>query len=186
MKLLTLIVLLTCSNLFAKNLHLIQEKSDTGFAIYRTGKLKYHDMKELCRLGVEEIMVLSGNAQSYEERYSDACPTLKVIYNQQQKARIPLTESFLNEFDNWVQAAMEQGKKIAFRCNCGCHRTGRLAAYYQMKYQGLSAKDAKIIMKKHGKWMLFFRFLYPQVDALYDYINNRDCSTYAKYCVTQN
>lgn len=170
-------------NVFAKNLHLIQENNETGFAIYRTGKPNYWDMKKFCELGIEEIMVLSGNAEQFEGRHKEACPNLKVIYNEKQKAKIPLTRSFLNFFDNWVQEAQAKGKKIAFRCNCGCHRTGRLAAYYQMKYQGLSAKDAKILMKKHGKWMVFFRFLYPQVDALNNFIKDEECSTYDNYCV---
>lgn len=177
------ISLFLVSSVFAKNLHLIEESAN-GFAIYRTGKpKKLKEMKKLCKLGIEEIMVLSGNAQEYEEEHREGCPSLKVIYNQRQKAKIPVTKDFLEFFDNWVDEARKSGKKIAFRCNCGCHRTGRLAAYYQMKYQGLTAKDAKIIMKKHGKYMFLFPFLRPQVDALQDYIFGRECSVDEEYCV---
>lgn len=36
-------------------------------------------------------------------------------------------------------------------------------------------------MKKHGKWMVFFKFLYPQVDALDNLIKDEECSTYNNY-----
>jgi hypothetical protein len=169
---------------FAKlNLHVIDTDPETGFAIYRTSKPDSEGMKELCDAGITEIMVMSGNAVDFEQLYSADCPGLKVIFDKQMKAKLPMSESFLNKFDTWVKDAQEKGKKIAFRCNCGCHRTGRLAAYYQMKYQRLSAVDAKIIMKKHGKFMFLFPYLKPQVDALKDYIMGRECSTKEKYCV---
>ena len=84
-------------------------------------------MKKFCELGIEEIMVLSGNAEQFEVRHKEACPNLKVIYNEKQKA--------------------------------------------------------KILMKKHGKWMVFFKFLYPQVDALDNLIKDEECSTCNNYCV---
>lgn len=171
---------------FGANTHLIDANSETGFAIYRTSKPKAKEMRELCRLGIEEIMVMSGNAEQFENKYSKYCPSLKVIYNKKQKAKIPMEASFLAEFDAWVKDSQEKGKKIAFRCNCGCHRTGRLAAYYQMKYQGLSAVDAKIIMKKHGKYMFLFGYLKPQVDALKEFIDGKECTKRSKYCVVKD
>jgi protein-tyrosine phosphatase len=129
-------------------------------------------------------MVLSGNAEEYEDQMQDFCPSLKVIYNKKQSHAVPLTKIFLEDFDNWIQSAQKEGKKIAFRCNCGCHRTGRLAAYYQMKYQNIPMADALAIMNKHGKYMLFFPSLKPQVKALNDYINGSPCSTKERYCVT--
>lgn len=167
------------------NLHLIQADPETGFAIYRTARPNARHMRQFCKLGIEEMMVLSGNAEDYEFKYQEHCPGLKVIYNKRQRARVAITADFLEFFDKWVQEAKAQGKKIAFRCNCGCHRTGRLAAYYQMKYQGLTTKDAQIIMRKHGKWMFLFRTLWPQVAAMNDYINGRACSTRKKYCVKE-
>ncbi len=178
-----LLALFSLSAFAGLNLHVIDEDPETGFAIYRTSKPDSEGMRELCNKGITEIMVMSGNASEYEDFYSSDCPNLKVTYNKQMKAKVPMSASFLKEFDAWVEDAQKNGKKIAFRCNCGCHRTGRLAAYYQMKYQRLSAIDAKIIMKKHGKFMFLFPYLKPQVDALKDYIMGRECSTKQKYCV---
>lgn len=189
MKLQVVVLLLTfySVNIFATNLHLIDKDNSTGFAIYRTSKpKKIRDMKELCRLGVEEIAVLSGNADDYEEMNREGCPNLKVVYNEKQSAKIAISKSFLDWFDSWVEEARRTGKKIAFRCNCGCHRTGRLAAYYQMKYQGLTSTDAKILMKKHGKWMFLHKGLWPQVTAMEDYIEGRKCTTRQKFCVNLN
>lgn len=165
------------------NTHLIDEDYESGYAIYRVSKPSFKDMKKFCDLGIEEMVVLSGNADSYEVKNQAGCPGLKVVYNEKQSSKIPLTSSFLEWFDSWVAEAKRVGKKIAFRCNCGCHRTGRLAAYYQMKFQNLTATDAKAILKKHGKYMFLFRHLYPQVYALKDYIRGVDCSQKSKYCV---
>lgn len=167
------------------NLQLIQEDVESGFAIYRTSRPDARHMREFCKLGIEEMVVLSGNAEDWEFKYQEHCPNLKVVYNKRQRARVAITSDFLEFFDNWVKEAKAKGKKIAFRCNCGCHRTGRLAAYYQMKYQGLTVKDAQIIMKKHGKWMFLFRSLWPQVAAMNDYIYGRECSTRRKFCVKE-
>lgn len=185
-----LLVVFTLTTLFSStsyarknNLHLIQEDKSSGFAIYRTSRPNRKHMRKFCELGIEEIMVLSGNAKDYEFKYQDECPNLKVVYNKSQSARTPVTGDFLTDFDNWVMDAKKNGKKIAFRCNCGCHRTGRLAAYYQMKYQGLTVKDAQTLMKKRGKWMFLFKTLWPQVKAMNDYINGQECSVSKKYCV---
>lgn len=165
------------------NLHLIDSNVNTGFALYRLGAPDEFGVKQLCNLGVSEIVVMSGNAADYEEKYKAACPSLKVVYNELQDAQVPATKDFLNFFDNWIQEAQAKGKKVAFRCNCGCHRTGRLAAYYQMKYQGMSIEDATILMNKHGKYMIFLRFLEGQVLGLYDYIKGRPCNLGDKYCI---
>lgn len=167
----------------ANNLHLIDTDPQTGFAIYRTGEPSKKEIKELCKLGITEIAVLSGNAKDVEMKYASACPTLKVVYNVKQDADVPVTEKFLNDFDTWVTESHKAGKKIAFRCSCGCHRTGRLAAYYQMKYQGMTAKQAIDVMNDLGKWMWFHPELKPQVLALNDYIHGKSCSTKQKYCV---
>jgi hypothetical protein len=185
----TLIFTIIFSTLFignakANNLHLIDSKPN-GFAIYRSGQPKEKDMKELCQKGIQEMAVLAGTAEQYEYKYQSACPTLKVVLNEKQDSQIPLTESFLIGFDKWVQDAQAQGKVIAFRCSCGCHRTGRLAAYYQMKYQGLSVKEAIKIMNKLGKWMFLHPELKPQVQALNDYLSGKPCSVEEEYCVSK-
>jgi hypothetical protein len=177
-----LIFTLPCTAL-SINLHII-DQLDNGFGIYRTGLPTKADIKKMCDMGITEMMVMSGNAQDAELKYQDECPQLKVVYNQKQSPKVTLTKDFLNFFDQWVETARAEGKKIAFRCNCGCHRTGRLAAYYQMKYQNLYYDDAIAIMKKHGKFMIFYRYLDYQVKALFDYIQGQECSQKPRYCIS--
>jgi protein-tyrosine phosphatase len=177
------LLLLFPATLFANNLHLIDSSDQNGFAIYRMGKPDESDTAELCKLGIQEVMVLSGDAKNHEYKYQSACPTLKVVYDTEQSVGAALDRTFLDKFDKWVQEAQVLGKKIAFRCSCGCHRTGRLAAYYQMKYQNLTKDDATAIMNEHGKVMFFHPSLKPQVQALRDYIKGSPCTVEAKYCV---
>lgn len=182
LKLFVLLSVFSPSAAVSTNLYLIE--SDTnGFAIYRSGKPDRDDMAEYCELGIEEMMVLSGNAEDHEFKYAGECPSLTVIYNHKQDEGVPVTESFLERFDDWVMRAKEEGRKIAFRCNCGCHRTGRLAGYYQMKYLGLSYEDAKELMMERGKWMFFYPGLTQQLRAMADYVAGQPCSTKSKYCV---
>ncbi len=118
-----------------------------GFKMVRTGRPKFKGFQEMCKLGVRRMIVMSGNG-SVEENFAKTpwaqkeCPGFKVIYNQQQKTAVPLSKDFLNEFDKVVEQAKKDGVGVAFRCNCGCHRTGRLAAYYRMKYLKKSAEDS--------------------------------------------
>ncbi len=186
MKLFTLLFLaLYLSLAFAaepNNLHLIQ-KTPNGYALYRASKPYAEDMKTFCKLGITEMMVLSGSAEEHEFKYQRFCPTLKVIYNVAQDARTPLQAGFLNSFDKWVQSSQAAGKKIAFRCECGCHRTGRLAAYYEMKYKGLTLDQALSNMNRLGRYMHVFPELPFQVKSMQDFMRERPCSVDKKYCV---
>lgn len=184
MKLLTVLffILASLSATAANNLHLIQS-APNGFAIYRASNPDANDVKTFCDLGISEIMVLSGNAEEAEFKYQAACPTLKVVYNQKQNSKIPLDKNFLDGFDNWVKTSQAAGRKIAFRCACGCHRTGRLAAYYEMKFKGLSLNAALENMNRFGKYMYLFPQLVPQVKSLKDYIEGSACSVEPRHCV---
>ncbi len=166
---------------FGKNLHLIDQLPN-GFKIYRSGAPSENDLREYSELGIEEIAVLSGDAGRRESRFQRLVPDLEVVYNEKQDDEIPLTNAFLEWFDDWVTEAREEGKVIAFRCRCGCHRTGRLAAYYQMRYQGLGAEAAIGIMNQLGRNMFLHPGLEPQVRALEDYIQGRPCSQEQKFC----
>lgn len=167
------------------NTHLIDRDPSTGFEIYRSSKPnKAADFKKLCAAGVREMMVLDGTGAVDEAMAAKYCPGFKVVYNVEQRTKTPLTAEFLAKFDEWVAASRAAGKKIAFRCNCGCHRTGRLAAYYQMKYQGLSTAQAIDQMYKYGKYMFLFPYLKPQVRALGDFVASKPCSQGKSYCVT--
>jgi protein-tyrosine phosphatase len=167
---------------FGKNLHLIEELPN-GFKIYRSGEPSKAGLKEYERLGIQEMAVLSGDADRHEKKYTDLAPGLTVVYDYKQDADIPLTVSFLEWFGQWVEDARASGKIIAFRCQCGCHRTGRLAAYYQMKYQNLTVDDAWVLLDKYGRNMWLHRNLKHQIRALKDYINKQPCSEDPKHCV---
>jgi protein-tyrosine phosphatase len=165
------------------NFHLVESDAGTGFAVYRTSKPDREDMRRFCELGITEMLVLSGNADKHELKYAAECPTLKVVANLKQDDKVPVDRAFLAEFDQWIEQARLAGKKVAFRCDCGCHRTGRLAAYYQMKYQHLSLEDAVTLLNANGQWMAFYPHIKKQVQALHDYIQGQPCSTDRKYCV---
>ncbi|MBF0313482.1 MAG: dual specificity protein phosphatase family protein [Oligoflexia bacterium] len=184
----SLFTLTSCATLFCSsgNLHVVEEDKGNGFALYRSGWPDEELIAEYCKLGISEIMVLSGNASMMEERLKSACPTLKVVYNQAQSTDTPLDRDFLEEFDRFILKSKQAGKRVAIRCDCGSHRTGRLAAYYQMKYQGMSATEAKAVMTEKGKWMSLFSNIYEQVDALSDYIHGKNCSTKELNCVRTN
>lgn len=171
-----------CQRANGRNLHLI-DRLPNGFKIYRSGVPSKEDLKEFRELGIQEIAVLSGDADRCELRYRDIVGGLKVVYNEKQDSHKPLTVSFLQWFDEWVREARERGRVIAIRCKCGCHRTGRLAAYYQMRYQGLSLEDALETIYEYGKRMFLHQDLKPQVRALEDYIRGRPCSQKPEYCV---
>lgn len=160
-----LFVSLTADVAKAENLHLI-EKLPNGFAIYRSGSPSEEDVGEYRDLGIQEMAVLAGNADKHELKYRDQHPDLRIVYDEKQRASVPLDDEFLDWFDEWVEEARREGKKIAFRCNCGCHRAGRLSAYYQMKWQNLSYEDATLIMDAYGKHMWRFRYLWDQVEML--------------------
>lgn len=166
------------------NLHLIDENQKTGFAIYRLGEPDADDIASLCALGVREIAVLAGTALDHEVAYRDRCPGLQVVYNHEDDLS-PLDAEWLEAFDAWVDRARNQGLKIAFRCTCGCHRTGRLAAYYQMKHRGLSARDAWDLALARGYMMHavdYFSSLQEQVLALEEHIQGVPC-TQGEHCV---
>jgi hypothetical protein len=149
----------------ADNLHLIDSRPG-GYAIYRSGNPSAADYKYWCKLGIQEVYVLAGNADNYEDKFASMCPSIKVLASENQGLdRLP-DDRALALFDSWVQDAMAKNKKILFRCNCGCHRTGRLAAYYQMKYQHLTADDAIALMNSYGSLMMFHPELPKQVREL--------------------
>ena len=156
----------------AKNLHLI-ESLPNGFAIYRSGDPSPKDMREFKRLGIEEMAVLTGDAKKKELKFHHVYPGLRIVYNEKQDHRIPLDEEFLDWFDSWIETARADGKIIAFRCHCGCHRAGRLAAYYQMRWQNLTFDDASVLMREYGKNMGAYGHLWDQVRQLEERIPGR-------------
>jgi hypothetical protein len=168
------------------NLHLIDADPKTGFAIYRLGEPDASDVRGLCELGISEIVVLAGSALEHEKAYEEECPSLEIIYNVEDDLS-PLSVTWLSSFDRWVTQAQAAGTKIAFRCACGCHRTGRLAAYYQMKYRGMSVKDAWDLALARGSLMEvvdYFSGLQQQIIALHEHLHDQPCSQ-GEYCVVE-
>lgn len=167
------------------NLHLIDSDPETGFAIYRMGVPDEDDMRGLCNLGITQMVILAGSADEAELVHRDACPSLQVMYNVQHLEGTGYSDQFLAGFDAWVEKARAEGTKIVFRCTCGCHRTGKLAAYYQMKYRGFSPKDAWDLSVARGRLMHVVDNvggLQQQVLGLYDHIHDLPCEQ-GEYCV---
>jgi protein-tyrosine phosphatase len=168
------------------NLHLIDEDPATGFAIYRLGEPDSDGVQALCDLGVSEIAVLAGTAMEHEVANVKRCPTLEIVYNHEDDLS-PLSAQWLEAFDAWVARAKAEGRKVAFRCTCGCHRTGRLAAYYQMRHRGLQAQDAWHLALARGSIMHavdYFSSLQEQILALEEHILGVPC-TQGEFCVVE-
>lgn len=155
----------------------------TGYAIYRTGRLGWQELEELCRLGVEELVVMDGTAGRRECRMrSGVCADLRIRYDSLQDPREPVDEEFLWAFDHWVQEAQAAGRKIAFRCRHGWHRTGRLAAYYRMRFQGWQDPAAIEEMLEKGRLMDRYPELQLQVEAMAHWLRTGECSSSAAAC----
>ena len=169
------------------NLHLIDKDTNSGYTLYRIAEPTEEDFQNLCRLGVTEIAVLSGTGEEIEQQYQKACPELKIVYNHKQSITTPLDKGFIKSFDYWITAAKAEGKTIAFRCNGGSHRTGRLAGYYQMKYRDLSVKEAWDLAQSRGVAMSIvdnYGGIQEQLIGLQEFINNKPCSQNEEYCVS--
>lgn len=172
------------------NLHQIEGSAPDGrpaFRVYRSGAPSRETFAKWCgEYQIKRVIVMAGDADSHELKYQKegVCPDIEILYNVEQKLEVPVTEEFLAFFDNEVARAKQDGVGLLFRCQTGSHRAGRMAAYYQMKYQGLTADEAIAVMDYKGLLMpLFDAWLRPQVRALYDYIHGRECSQRENACV---
>lgn len=161
----------------------ITEDPSTGFALYRSGRLSTGDLAELCKRGVEEILVLDGEASDREcLSRTTVCPDLRVRYDHAQEEDRPVSADFLEAFEAWIEEAREAGRKVAFRCRHGWHRTGRLAAYYRIRFEGASAAEATHEMHEIGSMMWRHPTLDPQVEAYGDLVAGLQCSTDPMHC----
>ena len=161
----------------------VAEDSTTGFALYRSGRLSSADLGVLCGLGVEEILVLDGEGSSRECLFRKTiCPEMRVRYDHAQEEDTPVSIDFLSAFDAWIEGARAEGKKVAFRCRHGWHRTGRLAAYYRMRFEEASPVEATEEMQRIGRMMWRHPTLDPQVEAYADLLGRRPCSADPEHC----
>jgi hypothetical protein len=163
---------------------------EQAFRVWRSGSPDKDTFARWCSVyHIERVIDMSGTARDHELKYQaeGVCPGIKVIYSVEQNHEKPLSDGFLEYFDAQVARARADNVGILFRCQTGSHRAGRMAAYYQMKYEGLTADQAIAVMDYNGMLMpLFDPVLRPQVKALSDYIRNQPCSQKKKWCVQQN
>ena len=93
----------------ARNLHLIEELPN-GFAIYRSGKPDREGVAEYRELGIQEIAVLSGNADDHELKYAEEHPDLVVVYDEKQNAKRPPEPAFLDWTPGWRRPGGRAGR----------------------------------------------------------------------------
>jgi len=177
------------------NLHQIDgppagKGTQSAYRLYRSGAPSKETFAKWCEeYKIERVIVMAGNADNHELQHQaeGICTDIEVLYNVEQSHATPVSDGFLDYFDGEIKRAKADNVGILFRCTTGSHRAGRTAAYYQMKYQGLTADEAIAVMDHNGMLMpLFDPVLHPQVRAMDDYINGRPCSQDRKYCVINN
>jgi len=158
-----------------------------AFRVYRSGMPSKETFAKWCSVyNVQHVIVMSGDAVTHELAYQKEgiCPNIEVIYDVEQKVGEPVSEEFLEFFDAQVEQSKKEGVGLLFRCQTGSHRTGRLAAYYQMKYQGLNCDEAIAVMDHCGVMMpVFDPVLKPQVRAIEEYLEGKECSEPGNSCV---
>jgi hypothetical protein len=167
----------------AEEPELVVSAPDTGFALYRSGRLSPADIEEMCGYGIEEILVLDGEGAERECRYQKiTCPGLRVRYDFTQEEDRPVSIDFLKAFDAWIEEAQTNGTKVAIRCRHGWHRTGRLVAYYRIRFEGVAATEAIKEMQDIGHMMWRHPTLNSQVEAYEDIVAGRPCASGPESC----
>jgi protein-tyrosine phosphatase len=177
------------------NLHQIDgpapgKNAPMAFRVYRSGAPSRETFAKWCgEYKIKRVIVLAGDAAAHEILYQKdgVCPDIQVLYNVTQSVSDPPGDKFLQLFDQMIEQAKKDQVGILLRCQTGSHRAGRTAAYYQMKYQGLSADEAIAIMNYNGMMMpMMDPKLVPEVRAMYDYIHDKPCSQKEKFCIAKN
>lgn len=162
------------------------DSSPDGFGMYRSGQPEDPDLEEWCSLGIRKIFALNGEGEAYRAKLQALCPDAEIVYNEAQDPATAVTTAFLQKFDDAVAQAKLDGTKILFHCSCGCHRTGRLAAYYRIKYQNWTVDDALSEMYAIGRSMGGHPYLADQVRSFGDFVSQRPCGQDAKSCVRES
>lgn len=179
-------------NLAEDNLHQVDGAEPYGqpaYRLYRSGTPSREVFATWCKVyNVDRVIVMSGDAAGAELKYQaeGVCPDIKVIYDVNQRWDLPVERSFLDWFDGQVAQAKKDNAGLLFRCKTGSHRTGRLAAYYRMKYQDMEVDQTIDEMNNIGTLMPFFDiWMVPQVRAIDDYVHNKPCSRFNLMCVRE-
>jgi protein tyrosine/serine phosphatase len=159
------------------------DAAPNGYVMYRSAQPNAEDAEEICKRGVRKVFALNGEGRKYAERLKEVCPNAEIVYDYPQSPDDGVPSEFLDLFDRSVEEAKAAGQGILFHCSCGCHRTGRLAAYYRMKYQNWSAAAAIDEMNTLGKDISQHPSLNSQIYALEDAIQGRGCSQPVQFCI---
>jgi hypothetical protein len=165
-----------------KNLHQVDADPATGYSLYRSGQPEGEkDAQEMCDLGIRKVFALNAGAWKYAADFERICGG-KVLYNEMQNPDAIIPVDFLDSFDKAVADAKAKGEGILFHCTCGCHRTGRLAAWYRLKFQGWDAEHAINEMNDVGEDMDEHPTLPPQIRAMQDMLLGRACTQPGPFC----
>jgi hypothetical protein len=174
------------------NLHQIEgpppgKDAEMAFRLYRSGAPTEETFAKWCdEYKIKRVIDMAGTADKNELVYQEQgiCPDIEIIYSVKQNPGRPVSDGFIELFDEEIQRAKDDKVGILFRCTTGSHRVGRAAAYYQMKHQDLSADEAIAVMDYNGMMMrVYTPVLRPQVRALNDYIKGESCSQDKRFCV---
>ena len=121
-----------------------------GYAVYRSGNPGEDEWRAVCGPWKTDFIVLDDNHwQKREADYRSHCPRGTVVYARSQDLFRSLDTGFLAVFDEVIARAKAEGRKILFHCKLGTHRTGRLAAYYELKDEGWTLSSAMEDFNQH-------------------------------------
>ena len=151
-----------------------------AYRLYRSAAPSKKTFASWCQVyNIKRVIVLSGDAGSHEKLYQaqGVCPDIELVYDKLLNFSQPMDRSFLEFFDKEVARAKQDQVGLIFRCLAGSHRTGTLAAYYQMKYLNMDYNAVVKDLNNSGMLMsLFDPVEIPQVQGLDAYVHNRPCS----------
>ena len=121
-----------------------------GYAVYRSSNPGPAEWKAVCGNWRTDFVVLNDDRwQERDERYRKQCPNASVVYAKAQATSRSLDHDFLDFFDQVIARARAENRKVLFHCKLGVHRTGRLAAYYELKHEGWSLDRALQNFEEH-------------------------------------
>lgn len=143
--------LLLTHSVDAKNLECIGgDCGGPGHAVYRSSDPGEEEWKAVCGPWKTDFIVLNDNrTQQREARYLEHCPNATVVYARSQEIFESFDTDFLAFFDQVIERARAEGRKVLFHCKLGTHRTGRLAAYYELKFEGWPLDRVMQDFKQH-------------------------------------
>jgi len=177
------------------NLHLMEgpppgPDAEDAFRVYRSGAPSKETFAKWCEVyHIERVIDMAGSAPKNEMAFQEEgiCPGIEIVYSKKQDPNTPVSDSFIEFFEDEIEQARQDQVGILFRCTTGSHRAGRMAAYYQMKYQGLTAEEAIAVMDYNGMMMYAYDWtLRPQVRAMEDYIQGKECEEAKMFCVAED